>query len=87
MGKDIGLLRFPITHSPYTEGRCSWSRINDADYNASAVAILAHPDLPTFLITNRYYAPHTERYATFYQNDKCGFQIQAQPRMPCLCMI
>ena len=28
-----------ITHSPYTEGRCSWGRINDADYNASAVAI------------------------------------------------
>ena len=28
-----------ITHSPYTEGRCSWGRINDADDNASAVAI------------------------------------------------
>ena len=28
-----------ITHSPYTGGRCSWGRINDADYNASAVAI------------------------------------------------
>ena len=41
-----------ITHAPYTEGRCSWGRINDADYNASAVAILAHPDLPTFLITD-----------------------------------
>ena len=32
-----------ITQSPYTEGRCSWCRINDADYNASAVAILAYP--------------------------------------------
>ena len=41
-----------ITHAPYTEGWCSRCRINDADYNASAVAILAHPDLPTFLITD-----------------------------------
>ena len=32
-------LTHSITHSPYTEGRCSWGRINDADYNASAVAI------------------------------------------------
>ena len=41
-----------ITHSPYTEGRRSWDRINDADYNTPTVAILAEPNLPTFLITN-----------------------------------
>ena len=45
-------LSHSIPHAAYTEGRCSWGRINDADYNASAVAILAHPDLPTFLITD-----------------------------------
>lgn len=41
-----------ITHAPYSEGWCSRCRINDTDDNASAVAILAHPDLPTFLITD-----------------------------------
>ena len=30
---------YSITHSPYTEGRCFWCRINDANYNASVVAI------------------------------------------------
>lgn len=41
-----------ITHAPYTEGRCSWGGINDADNDTTAVAILAYPNLPTFLITN-----------------------------------
>ena len=41
-----------LIHVPYTEGRCSWGRINNANDNTSAVAILAHPDLPTFLITD-----------------------------------
>ena len=41
-----------ITHAPYTEGRCSWGRINDADNDTTAVAILAEPNLPTFLITD-----------------------------------
>ena len=41
-----------ITHVPYMEGRCSWCRINDADDNTLAVAILAQSDLPTFLITD-----------------------------------
>ena len=41
-----------ITHAPYTEGRSSWGGINDADDEASAAAILAYPDLPTFLITD-----------------------------------
>ena len=41
-----------ITHAPYSEGWCSRCRINDTDDNTPAVAILAHPDLPTFLITD-----------------------------------
>ena len=41
-----------ITHTPYSEGWCSWCRINDTDDNTLAVAILAYPNLPTFLITN-----------------------------------
>ena len=41
-----------ITHSPYTERRCSWCRINDADDNTLAVALLADTNLPTFLITD-----------------------------------
>ena len=41
-----------IPHAAYTEGRCSWGRINDADNDTTAVAILAYPDLPTFLITD-----------------------------------
>ena len=41
-----------LTHVPYTEGRCSWGRINNTNDNTTAVAILAYPNLPTFLITN-----------------------------------
>ena len=41
-----------ITHAPYSEGWCSRCRINDTDDNTLAVAILAYPNLPTFLITN-----------------------------------
>ena len=41
-----------ITHAPYTERRCSWGRINDADDYAPAVAILADTHFPTFLITD-----------------------------------
>lgn len=41
-----------IAHAPYTEGRCSWSRLNDADDNTPAVAILADSNLPTLLITD-----------------------------------
>ena len=41
-----------ITHVPYTERRCSWCRINDADDNTLAVALLADTNLPTFLITD-----------------------------------
>ena len=41
-----------LTHVPYTEGRCSWGRINNANNNTSAVAILAYSNLPTLLITD-----------------------------------
>ena len=41
-----------ITHSPYTEGRCTRCRISDTDDNMPAVAILADSNLPTFLITD-----------------------------------
>ena len=41
-----------IIHAPYTEGWCSWGRVNDADDHAPAVAILADTNFPTFLITD-----------------------------------
>ena len=41
-----------LTHVPYLEGRCSWGRINNANDNTSAVAILAYSNLPTLLITD-----------------------------------
>lgn len=52
--EEILFRRLPhsITYSPYTEGRCSWGRLNDADNDTTAVAILAYPDFPAFLITN-----------------------------------
>lgn len=41
-----------ILHAPCTEGWGPWGRIDDADDNAPAVALLADSNLPTFLITD-----------------------------------
>ena len=37
---------------PHTEGRSPWGRIDVADDDSLAVAVLADPDLPPFLITD-----------------------------------
>ena len=41
-----------VSRMPHTEGRSPWGRIDVADDDPPAVAVLADPDLPPFLITD-----------------------------------